>query len=213
MKGIWFGDRYYLFYTPVNGTSNTECLVFSEHANAWESNDVFPTGVELPSPMSIEGAIAWRPATGTYAVFGEPRLHVLSAEGYVYRLEVPGVAFQPGAAWANTDIPIALTTGELHEAMWSGLHVKGLGLLADDQNGRSITGTVSYKPTSHSSSFALSLDTPTNPYQWTIQRMQSSATNGIAASVSFSGNAKGETKFYALKMEVEPREMLAPTSS
>ncbi len=213
IKGIWYADRYYLFYTPNGGTTNTQCLVFSEHANAWESNDLFPTGSELPSPMSIEGAIAWRPATATYAIFGEPRLHVLSADGYIYRLEVPGVAFQPGAAWANADIPIALNTGELHEAMWSGLHVKGLGLLADDQNARSLTGTVSYKPTGGSSSFTLSLDTPTNPYQWTIQRTQSAAANGIAAAVSFAGNVKGETKFYALKMEVEPREMLAPNAS
>ena len=212
--GRWFNNRYYLFYTPASGTTNTRCLVFSEHANAWESNDLFPTyDPDTDSNMSVEGAMSWRTTTSAYAVHTEPRLIVISSNAFVYQVEVPGVAFQQDADWSNTDIPIALNTGDAHEALWSGLHVKGLGLLADDQNNRSLTGTITYKPTGGTSDFHLSLAAPVNPYQWTVQRTQSAGANGIAATVSFHGSAKGESKFYAFKMEVEPREMMAPTSS
>ena len=205
-RGLWFKNRYYLFYSrPNNGSPgdigdqyNSQCLIFSERANAWESRDVFDN-------IQVECPISWRSPATNYASTKLPKIAVVSLDGQVYLLEVPTVQYD----FSTTPIDVDLQTGDMHQALWSGVHVKGLALLADDQNGRSLTGTVTYKPSSASSSFTMSLDS-TNPYQWSIQRTQTGAANGIAASVDFSGSIKGENRIYALKMEIEPREMLAP---
>jgi hypothetical protein len=207
-RALWFNDRFYLFYSrPDNGlpgdlgdSYNSQCLVFSEHANAWESRDTFDS-------MQIECPISRRTTATSYGSTTLPKMFAISLDDNVYQLEVPGVKLD----FLTDPIPVEIKTGDLHQSMWSGMHVKGLGLLADDQNSRTLTGTVTYKPTSLSSSFTLSLDS-TNPYQWSIQRTQSAAANGIAASVDFAGSIKGENRIYALKMEVEPREMLAPNA-
>lgn len=204
-RGLWFNNRYYLFYSrPSMGgdtanTYNSQCLVFSEHANAWESRDVFDSSMQVECPLS------WRKLSTGYLAMSLPKLKALTLDNKVLELEQPGQPLHPGA----TPISIVLQTGDLHNSLWSGLHVKGMGLVADDQNGKTLTGEVTYKPTSAASSFSMSLDS-TNPYQWSIQRSQSGAANGIAASVEFSGDVLGEKRLLALKMEVEPREMLAP---
>jgi hypothetical protein len=204
-RGLWFNNRYYLYYSrpstsgDIGNTYNCQCLVFSEHANAWESRDTFSDALRAECPLS------WRVPSSGYGSTKLPKMIVLSKNAMIYQLEVPSGVYDFG----TTPVDVQLTTGDLHESLWSGLHVKGIGLLADDQNARTLQADVTYKPSGTSSSFSVSLDS-TNPYQWAIERTQTAAANGIAASVDFTGQMRGEAKFYALKMEVEPREMLAP---
>lgn len=203
VQGLWFNNRYFLFYTPVGGDVNSRALVFSETASAWEGDDLYP------SPISVEFPVTWARLGNTYGSVSERRLIVLSSDAKTYRLETPGVGLDNGGA-----IDVQLTTGDLHQGMSEGMTVRGLGILCDNQNGRALTAVVSYKPDEGSASFSVSLD-GAGAYRWGVERSPTAVVDpmrGVAAGLDYTGGLQGEKRIYALRMEVEPREAMAPVA-
>lgn len=189
----WFNDRVYLAYTPTGQTTNKRILVWSEIANAWESDDLLPSG-------EADILLRWVGGSGTYATSQDPRLLFFdSSDRKVYR-------YESGTQDKGSDIAVVITTGDLHKDLnaWT---IKYWEILCDSGT-QTLTMAVTWKPKNPAGSTGGVLPlTNTNPYVWAKSTIFESGTadsfSGVAGASTITGSVAGGLKIYGLAIYPE----------
>ena len=185
VTGLTTFDRYYLFYTPSGGTTNTRALVFDETIGVFVE-DTFSFGVQGACVAKVNGT----------------QILLQGSDGHIY---VHENANSTAAHFVN------LVTREISDGMWNPLFFGRIGVVIDAQSGQSMSLTKTLKPTGATDSSTIDLHTlPVNasaaPQMW---RWDSRATStqpglsGVASIASLSLTMTPGTRIYAITQEVQ----------
>lgn len=212
-RGAWFNDRYYLAY-PSGGDQNNRLLVWSERAQAWESDDLLPLDT-LGRQLYADILFRWVPPavvvgqSSAYGAAQAPRLMFMGSAGAPFSGCICYRHESGGQAEFGHPIAVTLSSGELHQGLWQGLTVRRVGFLADSQP-HSLDVLATYKP--RGSSSATCTMAGLFPCKWAWSGLMSPTADfarGVAASVTVSSGLNGGKAVYGMVLEAEPRETMA----
>lgn len=200
--GLWFNFRYYMGRTVPGGLWNTNMTVYSENAQAWESDDLAPPIGVAGEGMSFEGLIAWQPnttaQTGAYGVIAPAIILALGIDCNLYQYET-------GSTDLGNDISIQMLTGAL--SRWGGLTIKRIGVLMDGVAGKVLNFTRTFWPSGATASSVLDTSN-TNPFDWSWDQTPQGITEpsiGSAAYIDMTSDLPGGTTLWGWDCEPDGR--------
>jgi hypothetical protein len=178
VRGLATYDRYYLFYSPSGGTSQTLALVLEETLQAFVRDSL---------SVGAQGACAADLSAGR-------TLLLAGADGAVYTHE---------DVTSGANVSVQVTTREVSAQMWNPQFFGRVGLVMDVQAGQTCSVTVAVKPNQVDSS-TLDLSTSATGQVW---RWASRATStqpglhGVSGQVNLQMSMGAGTHLYGLAIE------------
>jgi hypothetical protein len=193
--GVASYDRFYLFYAPSGGSSNTLALVLEETLQAFVQDSLSVGGQAVCAASLSPGKV----------------LLLAGKDGGVYTHE---------DSTSSTAHSVAITSAEVSEQMWHPQFFGRVGLVADVQSGQTASVTVTGKPNnSDSSSIDLATNATNQVWRW-ASRAESDGSgqpgnefteattqpgiHGASAQVALSLTMTPQTRIYSIAIETSP---------
>lgn len=197
--GLIKGDRYYLFFTPSGGTTNTRVMVYHLVKRRWEANDL------LPGAMTAEGALK------VYLADTEPYgILTIGDDRKIYRYEKKGTTTDLGS-----NIITELEWPRLHKKLKKGFKLGRWRVLCGSASGGSLTAKATYLPDGSSHSATISIaSSSSNVFRTYASGAETVSPSGgkafgIAGQPELTGTLPGATIIYSIEADEEDRDLSA----